>query len=72
MTDEPEETMGEVVNLRRARKSRDRREADKTAQEHRAAFGRPKSERALTAALLKKDTARLDHHKRTPFTDSDP
>ena len=68
--DELEKTMGEVVNLRRARKSRDRLDAEKLAQENRAAFGRPKAERALTTARLLKDAATLDAHKRE--TASDP
>ncbi len=63
--------MGEVVNLRRARKSRDRREAEKKAQEHRAAFGRPRAERELTNALLRKDASKLESHRRTPPADND-
>ncbi len=63
--------MGDVVNLRRARKSRNRREAEKKAQEQRAAFGRPKVERDLTTALLQKDATKLDMHQRTPLTDHD-
>jgi Domain of unknown function (DUF4169) len=56
--------MGEVVNLRRARKERVRREKDEKAQENRVAFGRTKSERDTTAALNRLDAARLDAHKR--------
>lgn len=63
--------MGEVVNLRRARKSRDRRDAEMKAQENRTAFGRPKDERALTTALARLDAKKLDAHKRTPTTDAD-
>lgn len=63
--------MGEIVNLRRARKTRNRRDAEAKAQENRAAFGRPKDERDLTTALARLDAAKLDAHKRTPTTDAD-
>jgi hypothetical protein len=63
--------MGEIVNLRRARKTRDRRDAETKAQENRAAFGRPKAERTLTTALAKLDAAKLDAHQRTQATDAD-
>ncbi len=56
--------MGEVVNLRRARKDRARREKDAQAQENRTAFGRSKSERTLTSANARLETRRLDAHKR--------
>jgi hypothetical protein len=56
--------MGELVNLRRARKERARREKDAQAQENRVAFGRTKSERETTAALNQLDAARLDAHRR--------
>ncbi|TPG56429.1 DUF4169 family protein [Sphingomonas glacialis] len=48
--------MGEVVNLRRARKARARDTAETTAAANRAAFGRSKCERATMAA----DVTRLD------------
>ncbi len=60
--------MGEIVNLRRARKTRDRRDAEAKAQENRAAFGRPKAERDLTTARVKLDAAKLDAHQRTQAT----
>ena len=56
--------MGEVVNLRRARKDRARREKEAQAQENRVAFGRSKAERELTAAQNKIETPRLDAHRR--------
>ncbi|CAJ0850781.1 hypothetical protein AMST5_00321 [freshwater sediment metagenome] len=56
--------MGEVVNLRRARKDRARREKEAQAQENRVAFGRSKAERELTAAQNKIETHRLDAHRR--------
>lgn len=56
--------MGEVVNLRRARKERARREKDAQAQENRVAHGRAKAERELTAAQNRLDADRLAAHKR--------
>ena len=56
--------MGEVVNLRRARKQRDRRAKEDAAQAKRAAFGRSKSERELTTAQAQLEGARLEAHKR--------
>jgi len=38
--------MAEIVNLRRARKSRDRAQAEKDAEANRHKFGRTKAERA--------------------------
>jgi hypothetical protein len=56
--------VGEVVNLRRARKARDRREKEEAAQANRVAFGRSKAERGLTDAQKRLDAAKLDAHKR--------
>lgn len=56
--------MGDVVNLRRARKDRARREKEAQAQENRVAFGRRKDERALTAAQNNLEKLRLDAHRR--------
>jgi hypothetical protein len=56
--------MGEIVNLRRARKDRARREKDAQGQENRIAFGRSKAERALSSAQTRLETRRLDAHKR--------
>ncbi len=56
--------MGEVVNLRRARKDRARREKEAQAQENRVAFGRSKAERELSAAKKSLESQRLDAHKR--------
>lgn len=68
---ERDKPTGEVVNLRRARKLRERHAAEAKAQENRAAFGRPKAERVLTNARLQKDSQKLDLHKRSPTTDGD-
>jgi len=56
--------VGEVVNLRRARKARDRREKEEAAQANRVAFGRTKVERELTEAQKRLEAGRLDAHKR--------
>lgn len=56
----------EIVNLRRARKDRARRDKDEAAQANRVAHGRTKAERELTEAQSRLDTAKLDAHKREP------
>jgi hypothetical protein len=55
--------MGEVVNLRRARKRRDRAQAAKEADGNRIAFGRAKSERALSEAERALAERRLEGHR---------
>lgn len=56
--------MGEVVNLRLARKRKARAEKEQVAERNRTLFGRTKTERILDAA--EKDRARefLDGHRR--------
>ncbi len=61
--------MGEIVNLRRARKQRDRRTKDDQAQQNRIAHGRSKSERDIGAAQARLETAKLDAHRRDSETD---
>ncbi|MAX01020.1 MAG: DUF4169 domain-containing protein [Sphingomonas sp.] len=56
--------MGEVVNLRTARKARARAAKAATAETNRAAFGRTKAERARDAANKAKRDALLDGAKR--------
>jgi hypothetical protein len=56
--------MGEIVNLRRARKQRDKRAKEEAAQANRAAHGRSKAERELTAAQAQLENARFDGHRR--------
>lgn len=55
--------MGEVVNLRRARKDSARSDADRTAEANRIAFGRTKAEKALTQAERKINEQRLEGHR---------
>ncbi len=56
--------MAEVVNLRAARKARERAEARATADENAARFGRTKALKALEKARAEKARAALDAHRR--------
>ena len=56
--------MGEVVNLNKARKVRDKAAAKRTAEANRLTFGRIKAERETTQKERDRDAARLDGHKR--------
>lgn len=55
--------MGEVVNLNKARKARDKAEARRAAEANRLTFGRTKAERQATQKERDRDTANLDGHK---------
>jgi hypothetical protein len=55
--------MGDLVNLRRARKQADRREAEREAAANRLAHGRPKQERTLTRSNRDKAERSLDQHQ---------
>lgn len=55
--------MGEVVNLNRFRKARDKAEAKRTAEANRAAHGRTKAEREAADNLRQTEAARLDGHR---------
>ena len=57
--------MGEVINLRLARKAKARAEADRKAEETRAKFGQTKAARKLSTAEKKRadkahDAGRID------------
>ena len=54
--------MGDVVNLRRARKQRGRAEAARTAAENRVAHGRSKAERTASDTVRAADERKLDGH----------
>lgn len=56
--------MGEIVNLRRARKAKARSAKDAEAAENRAKFGATKPERERRAAEAELAAKRLDGHKR--------
>lgn len=63
--------MGDVVNLRRARKAQLRAEADKQAQANRIAFGRTKAEKSLTKAERDLAERRIDGHRLNPPREQD-
>jgi hypothetical protein len=54
--------MGDLVNLRRARKDRDRRQHEDEAANNRAKFGRGKVEKLTAKAQDEIETRRLDGH----------
>ena len=56
--------MGEIVNLRRAKKTKARSEKEKIAAENRTKFGTPKSLRDLAKARSEKEKRDVDAHKR--------
>lgn len=58
--------MGEVVNLRRARKASDRRAREAEAAVARAEHGIPKALRKQGDAQRVIETRRLDAHRREP------
>ncbi|MEI2804592.1 DUF4169 family protein [Albidovulum sp.] len=56
--------MAEIVNLRAARKARERAEARAAADENAARFGRTKALKALEKARAEKARETLDAHRR--------
>jgi hypothetical protein len=58
--------MAEVVNLRLARKARERAEAQATAGANRAKFGASKAERAAARAEAERTARLLDGARREP------
>ena len=54
---------GEIVNLRKARKARDRAAREARAAENRIAFGRPRAERDALHARAELETRRLEGHR---------
>lgn len=64
--------MGDIINLRSARKARERASARAQADENAAKFGRRKGDKALAAALAEKARQTLDAHRRGDATDSAP
>ena len=57
--------MGEVVNLRRARKRKQRDEEGRAAAENRAQFGRTKVEKTRDDGAKDRARRKLDQHKLT-------
>lgn len=58
--------MGEIVNLRTARKRRDRDEKIRVADENRARHGRTKGEKQRDQAEADKLAKHVDAHRRDP------
>lgn len=56
---------GDIVNLRRARKTRARETEEAAAAANRAAFGRSRAQKTLAEATRRLDEARLSGHRRT-------
>lgn len=56
--------MGEVVNLRRARKARDRAAAEAQAAANRVAFGRSKADKLATDTERRRAARQLDGARR--------
>lgn len=55
--------MGEIINLRQARKEMNKRKREREAKENRATHGRAKSERELSEAKSRLERERLDAHR---------
>ncbi|MDF2094373.1 DUF4169 family protein [Aquibaculum arenosum] len=55
--------MAEIINLRQARKGKQRAEAASEAAQRRSHFGRSKQERATEASRRQKEEARLEGHR---------
>lgn len=60
--------MGDVVNLRQARKARDRASAEQAAAEARARHGRSKAQRALEKAEGERNAKAVDQSRLEPPT----
>lgn len=56
--------MAEIINLRMARKARDRTVAERKAAENRAKFGRTKAEKAAERAEAERKVRTLDGARR--------
>ncbi len=54
----------EIINLRKARKAKQRRDAAMRAEENRAKFGRTKAEREATGAEKEREARSLDSIRR--------
>ena len=57
--------MGEVINLRRARKVKQRQESTQRAAEARVLHGRTKAERVAGQGEQDRFARHLEHHRRT-------
>lgn len=61
--------MADLINLRRARKSKARAEREQTAHEKRQLFGRTKAEKLAEAADIKRSARALEGHRRDTTCD---
>ena len=61
--------MGEIVNLRTARKRKSREDVARTAEHNRIRHGRSKAEKQRGRDEARRLGAHLDGHKLTPSTD---
>ena len=61
--------MGEIVNLRRARKGRERKRREAAAAENRVLFGMTKDERRRLTAERERAERGLDGHRLPPSDD---
>jgi hypothetical protein len=55
--------MGDLVNLKRFKKRKEREQSDRQAETNRALFGRTKSERLADAKRTQHASDTLDRHK---------
>jgi hypothetical protein len=58
--------MGDIINLRHARKQKQREDRAHEAAGNRAKFGRSKADKVKSDAEQAMDAAKLDGHKREP------
>jgi hypothetical protein len=63
--------MGEVINLRQARKARARADKEAQAQENRARFGRTGAEKRRDADTAERDDRRHEGHRIDGQTEDD-
>jgi hypothetical protein len=63
--------MADIINLRRARKSKKRSDDEKLAADNRVAFGQPKALKILNEANKKLSEKRLDGSRLKSLTASD-
>jgi len=64
--------MPDPINLRAARKARDRAEKRATADQNAAKFGRSKAQKVLDQAQTEKSARDLDGHARDSGASADP
>ena len=62
----------QIINLKRARKAKQRHEAETCAEQNRAKFGRTKAERQATQAEQELEARRLEAARRQSGSDDEP